>query len=252
MKKFKFPFPISLMLSLFLIACNNRPGTNSMASSGNSDKIKDSVLLEDSKRKNLAECDPLKDWKIGASMGMSKGSVIGNDGEGISRVSGYFAFEFKMFNPPEVIFVQDGSKKFFQFKTLLPNGNGPAKIVFTSPHVNDDDAQIPYFTPIIKDNSKIPRVILGEQFRDFPQPCHIEFSMTYNTGTFGGDIKSINWFNDGSEHRIFGIVKLFGLTFKNQDKAIPLLFEIEKNRYIYISGKGSVTTKESKVITFGE
>ncbi len=63
-------------------------------------------------------------------------------------------------------------------------------------------------------------------------------------------IDDMDFFSDGSEHHIYGHVKLFGATITNLEKE-PLILRLSGNRYEYVSGKGTATTADGQTLTFG-
>ncbi len=138
----------------------------------------------------------------------------------------------------------------FDFDSDIPRGGQDVKIVFSTPQTKNGDAGIPMFTPVLGKHDKEGTLFSASKFTDYGDKYAFEIRLALQG--FGNiSVVDLNCFSEGAEHHIYGDVRLFGAKFSNKSKE-PLVFKISGGKYIWVSGNGTVTTKDGSVINVGK
>lgn len=173
---------------------------------------------------------------------------VGFDGWGtINELQGA-TIDFALNDEPILNLIQILSEQKLKFDSTFQRGYPPAKVIFTASSVKDATAMIPAFNPKINEKKEDINNCFVESFIDYPGKYNFNFGLR-KSGFGSASVAYLKCFSDGSEHHFFGEVKLFGSKFKN-DLQEPLIFTIDRDNYVYVSGKGSVMTEKGNIINF--
>ena len=153
--------------------------------------------------------------------------------------------------PPSVTVATDEKgKKFLRLPFAVEKRKMAGKLVITTPEDTGGDFLIPACTLTTQtfDNPKLS--LLFSKFQDYPGDFGFNIQVEQMSSVDPLKIDDMDFFSDGSEHHIYGHVKLFGATITNLEKA-PLVLRLSGDRYEYVSGKGTATTADGQTLTFG-
>lgn len=233
-----FSFIFGLLILLFLITACGAPS-------------KPPITAQES-------IDLLDEW--GFTPMLSTNATILSDPSGkITVEDGDMKIDFLVKNPPILSLVEKGETRYFKFDKAMPVGDSTASVIFITPEVGGAQAEIPLFVPIntdevfpvkLKNEDLAISYLRVSGFNDYEGSYDFRFGLAGMGLGFGFSGFDTNIFYDGSEHQFYGQVELFGVKFNN-DSQEPLVFKISSDKYEYISGVGTATTKDSKVISFG-
>ena len=185
----------------------------------------------------------LEKWGF-ASLVSANGEVRWSAEGEITIPKGQIAVDF-LFEPPPIIKPAKLPNQ-FDFDSNIPKGGKGVKIVFAASEIKDGEARIPMFTPISGKHDKEGTLFNASKFTDYGDKY--AFNIRLALRGFGNiSVVDLNCFSEGAEHHIYGDVQLFGAKLSNKSKE-PLIFRISGGKYVWISGSGTVTTKDGSTI----
>ena len=174
--------------------------------------------------------------------------ISGHHRSGNNEISIQMLFE----NSPKVKVATDvNGKKFLLLPVAVEKRKTTGKLVITTPVESTADFLIPDCLPTTQSFDSPNLSLFITKFinysGDFRFILQIESSPPDQQHW---KIHDMDFFSDGSEHHIYGHVKLFGAAITNTEKE-PLVFRLSGDCYEYVSGKGTATTADGLTLTFG-
>jgi len=161
-------------------------------------------------------------------------------------------FQMVFDKPPSVkVAFDDKGKKFLRLPFVVEKGKTAGKLVITTPEDTTGDFLIPACTPTTQSFDSPKLSLLISKFQDYPGDFRFNIQIESSPpDQHQLKIHDMDFFSDGSEHYIYGHIKLFGAMITNTEKE-PLILRLSGDRYEYVSGKGVATTADGQALTFG-
>jgi hypothetical protein len=190
------------------------------------------------------------DWGLNSGI-QSHGMVFWNRQGLLSKFSDEISLQIGFDKPPFAVVARDEkSQSYLRLPFAVERRKTAGKLVFTSPDDKKADFGIPFCT-VTTQQFDSPKLSLSiSKFRDYPGD--LKFNIQLET-TAGNRVRidDMDFFSDGSEHHVYGHVKLFGVTITNTEKE-PLVLRLSGDRYEYVSGKGTAVTADGQTLKFGK
>jgi hypothetical protein len=176
---------------------------------------------------------------------------ISSDQNGKITINGDLELDFAFQHSPKMIWVGGPGQSYFKFDKPMPKGSSSSTVIFATSDVRGAMVKIPRFA-ISRTNSENPKItcVSSNQFHDYEGWYDFKICMTVQ-GFENIRVVDMNVFSDGSEHHIYGKVEMFGVRFTNNFEE-PLVFRIDRDKYVYIQGKGRAKTEDGVKVLFGQ
>jgi hypothetical protein len=209
------------------------------------------LTAEPSTRKEFAPVSRPSGWGMKSRLGTRQAQASYNAKGILDSIHGVLTFVIVFEKPPCAVVATEQNASYLHLPFAPEKRMTIGKTVIVTPEVSGWDFQIPFCSVTTQGFDSPKLSLLISKFADYSDA--LEFNMQVEASPTERQqlqVDDIDCFSDGSEHHIYGHVKLFGATITNTEKE-PLIFRLSGDRYEYVSGKGTATTADGQTLKFG-